>query len=145
MLTIREATIDDLAAITLLLHDLGYPATESEVKIRFENIGRHEDYRTLVAVSDGTIAGMIGMTKNYYFEHNGQYIRILVMVVGNLFRNKGIGKMLITEAEKWARAINAHTVLLNSGNRPERQDAYRFYQNIGFEIKSSGFVKKIEY
>jgi GNAT superfamily N-acetyltransferase len=145
MVVIREATLDDIAAITLLLHDLGYPASPDEVKIRFDNITNHKDYRTLLAITNGTIAGMIGMTKNYYFEHNGQYIRILVMVVGHSHRNTGIGKMLIAEAEKWARAINAHTILLNSGNRPERQGAYRFYQNLGFEIKSSGFIKKLEY
>ncbi len=144
MLTVRNATLNDVEAIQLLLDDLGYPATVEEVKTRLTNIYAHNDYKTLLAVTTlGEVAGLMGMQKNYFYEHNGSHIRVLVMVAGKEHRNKGVGNLLMAEAEKWAFEIGAKMILLNSGNRPERQYAFEFYKRIGYEIKSSGFVKMI--
>jgi len=144
MVAIRTATADDIAALTLLMDDLGYPTTLEEMKTRFGDVNGHPDYRTLVAVTEtDEIAGMIGLIKSYYFEHNGMYIRVGALVVGKDHRNKGIGKILMLEAEKWALDIGAHTILLNSGNRDERVAAFAFYEKMGYSIKSSGFVKTL--
>lgn len=143
MITIRTATIEDIYAITLLLADLGYPATADEVRLRFKNISQNSDYKTLLALAGEEVTGMIGMSKNYFYEHNGEYIRILVMVVNQTHRNEGIGRRLLQEAEDWAKEIGANAIVLNSGNRPERMGAYAFYQKMGFEIRSSGFIKKM--
>jgi GNAT superfamily N-acetyltransferase len=142
MVTIRTATTDDVPSLTLLMDDLGYTTTADEMQTRFSHINRHADYRTLVAISgNDEIAEMIGLIKSYYFEHNGMYIRVAALVVGKEHRNKGIGKILMLEAEKWALEIGAPTILLNSGNREERVAAFSFYQKMGYSIKSSGFVK----
>jgi len=142
MIPIRTASPDDVHALTSLMDDLGYPTTVDEMQTRFSNINGHPDYRTLVAIVDGDkIAGMIGLIKGYYFEHNGLYIRVAALVVGKNHQNKGIGKILMLEAEKWALDIGAHTILLNSGNRDERVAAFAFYEKLGYSIKSSGFVK----
>jgi GNAT superfamily N-acetyltransferase len=142
MVTIKNATQVDILSLALLMYDLGYPATEIEMQTRFDHISGHEDYRMLVAVTENNeVAGMIGLIKNYYFEHNGLYIRVGAMVVGKDFRNMGIGKKLMMEAENWAAEIGANSILLNSGNREERKAAHVFYQKIGYEIQSSGFVK----
>ncbi|MDQ0270565.1 hypothetical protein [Cytobacillus purgationiresistens] len=37
----------------------------------------------------------------------------------------------------------AEAIALNSGNREERKAAHQFYKDNGYEIKSSGFVKKL--
>ena len=139
----RQATMHDVAALTSLMNQLGYPTTVEEMQIRFENISLHEDYRTFVAVYNENIAGMIGFVKNIFYEKNGSYIRIVAMVVDKLYRKKGIGTQLMQRAENWALELNINTMILNSGNREERKEAHFFYQKLGFEQKSIGFVKII--
>jgi len=143
---IRDANDKDIVALTSLVSDLGYPAPEEDIKLRFENIFSRKEFRTLLAVTtDGQAAGMIGMTENYGYEHNAKYIRVLALVVGKNFRNRGIGSLLMFEAEKWAEQLDAYMIVLTSGMRDERKAAYAFYQSIGYEIKSSGFVKKLKH
>ena len=147
MISIRPATPNDVESITILLGDLGYPTNSNDVKVRMREIDQHPDYKTLLAIDDSSneVAGMIGMSKNLFYEHNGIYIRVLVMVTRKTYRQRGIGKILMLAAEQWAQEINAHTIVISSGKRPERNDAYIFYQKMGYEIKSSGFIKTLEY
>jgi GNAT superfamily N-acetyltransferase len=145
MIQTRPAGKEDIPAMIPLIFDLGYSAPADEIKVRLENILSLKEFRTLLAVTaDGQIAGMIGMTENYGYEHNAQYVRVLALVTGKDFRNKGVGKVLMMEAEKWAAEIDAYMIVLTSGLRDERKTAYAFYQHIGYEIKSSGFVKRLK-
>jgi len=141
--TIRDAKYTDLEELTALMTDLGYPTTLEEFKIRFENISAHPDYRTLIAIADGEMVGMAGLTKNIFYEMNGNYMRIAAFVVKQSSRKLGIGKLLIEAAEEWAKEQGLHTVVISSGNRAERDAAHAFYQKMGYAIKSSGFVKKL--
>jgi GNAT superfamily N-acetyltransferase len=145
MIQTRFAREEDIPEMIPLIYDLGYPAPPDEIKVRLQNILRLKEFRTLLAVTnEGKIAGMIGMTENYGYEHNAQYIRVLALVTGKDFRNMGVGKVLMMEAEKWAAEIDAYMIVLTSGLRNERKTAYAFYQHIGYEIKSSGFVKRLK-
>lgn len=144
-ITLRDANIDDATALTSLISDLGYPTSEDEIKLRFENIFRRKEFRTLLAVTEnGNAAGLIGMTENYGYEHNAKYVRVLALVVGKNFRTLGVGRILMAEAERWAVELDAYMIVLTSGLRDERKAAYAFYQRIGYEIKSSGFVKYLD-
>jgi GNAT superfamily N-acetyltransferase len=138
----REAAMTDITALTDLMNQLGYPTTKDEMNSRFTNIQHHEDYKTFVATADSQVVGMVGMTKGYFYEQNGIYVRVLALVTNTECRQHGIGKQLMEAAENWAREIGAGTILLNCGNREERKVAQQFYQKIGYQIKSSGFVKK---
>ncbi len=140
---IREAETTDLFALGELMNELGYDTTMDEMKTRFENIHNHKDYKTFIATNDTEILGMVGLSKNYAYEQNGIYVRVLALVTRSKFRQKGIGKKLMDVAEDWARTIGASTILLNCGNREEREIAQLFYKKIGYQIKSSGFIKKL--
>jgi hypothetical protein len=59
-LTIRSAEITDAAALAQLMCELGYETTKSEMQMRLERIPTDERCRTLVAVCDGEVCGMIG-------------------------------------------------------------------------------------
>ena len=96
-------------------------------------------------MEDGQAGGLIGMTENYGYEHNAKFVRVLALVVGRNYRNRGVGRILMAEAEKWATELNAYMIVLTSGLREERTAAYAFYQRLGYEIKSSGFVKKLNH
>ena len=142
-LIIRDAEPADIPALTELMNELGYNTTVDEMKTRFENIQTSKDYKTFIAITDTAISGMVGMTKNYSYEQNGIYVRVLALVTHRRFRQKGIGKKLMDVAENWAREIGAEKVLLNCGNREERAIAHLFYKKIGYQVKSSGFIKKL--
>ncbi|MEK5101035.1 GNAT family N-acetyltransferase [Cytobacillus sp. FSL M8-0252] len=140
---IREATVNDIEELTSLIEQLGYPSTIENMKTRFSNIESSPDYHTLLASYDGKIVGMIGMVKGYYYEMDGFYVRIVALVVDSNYRSKGIGKKLLENAESWARKIGATGIGLNSGSRPERENAHRFYKNMGYVEKSIGFAKNL--
>jgi GNAT superfamily N-acetyltransferase len=86
---------------------------------------------------------MIGLCTGILYNKDGLYARIIAFVVDSNYRNKGIGKLLIKEAERWARNQGADSIALNSGNRPERKDAHQFYKRMGYVEKSIGFAKSL--
>ncbi|QQK81495.1 GNAT family N-acetyltransferase [Salicibibacter cibi] len=136
---IRVATAKDVSALAELMKHLGYPTTTEEMTLRFSHIESHPDYHTLVALYNDKIVGMTGLTKSFFYELDGMYVRIAAMVVDPDYQKLGIGKELIKVAEKWANNIGANVLALNSGDRPERSNAHKFYKNMGFEDKSTGF------
>ena len=140
---IRDARVDDIEEITLLMTDLSYPASVAEMQTRFKNIFAHPDYKTILAVVNDEIVGMAGLFKGIYYEKNGNYMRILVFVVKQSSRQQGIGEFLIKASEDWALENGLHTVLINSGNRDDRKAAHIFYQKMGYVVKSSGFIKEL--
>jgi GNAT superfamily N-acetyltransferase len=142
-LIIREATAADIFELTELMNELGYDTSQKEMEARFLNIQNHPDYTTFVATIDKQVTGMVGLTKNFFYERNGIYVRVVALVINSQFRKRGIGKKLMKASEDWAKIIGADIVLLNCGNREERSIAQRFYTKLGYQVKSSGFIKKI--
>jgi GNAT superfamily N-acetyltransferase len=142
-LIIKYAIIEDIEALTLLMGDLGYPTSVIDMQARFENIAAHPDYKTIVAVLDNEVVGMAGLSKGIFYEMNGTYMRILAFVVKQGYRKMGIGRQLIAAAENWAVEQGLNTVIINSGNRDERLASHAFYGEMGYTVKSLGFVKKL--
>jgi GNAT superfamily N-acetyltransferase len=140
---IRDAKLDDVEQLAVLLAQLGYPTTAAEVRIRISNINQNPDYRTLVVTEGDRVIGLTGLVKGFWYEKNGLYVRILVFVISEDQRGRGIGKLLIKAVEDWGLEIGANSVILSSGNRDERVGAHKFYQSLGYEIKSSGFIKQL--
>lgn len=142
-LIIRDTTFADVEAIANLITQLGYPTTTEDMRARLGHISSHPDYRTIVAETANQVVGFAGLMKGWYCEHNDAYVRVLAFVVDENFRNLSVGKNMLSACEEWAATQGAKTMLLNSGNREERINAHMFYQKMGYEIKSSGFVKKL--
>lgn len=140
---IRDATATDLTALTALMNELGYPTTLEEMRDRFSKISHHPDYKTIVALVNDEVVGMAGLAKGVFYEKNGDYLRVVAFVVKQNCRGKGIGKILLTAAENRAKEQGITTVLINCGNRIEREQAHRFYHEMGYIVKSSGFVKQL--
>jgi len=143
--TIRDARESDVNQLSILITQLGYPCTPDEVLTRFNSVHNHPDYRTLVIADGGEPIAMAGLIKGFWYEKNGTYVRILAFVVDEDYRGEGIGKMLIKAIEDWAVELGVNAVVLSSGNKHERIGAHRFYQSLGYEIKSSGFIKQLSH
>ncbi|MBO9199719.1 MULTISPECIES: GNAT family N-acetyltransferase [Niastella] len=139
----RLATKEDVPALANLMNELGYPTTVAEMEQRFALLQTSTDYLTWVAICNNEVAGMIGLVRNIYFEKNGLYIRVGALVVNNAYRKIGLGKALLQKATDWAVENGITQIYLNSGNRNERIDAHAFYKHLGFEPRSTGFVKTL--
>lgn len=142
MALIRYANKRDLGDITLLMSELGYKTTEGEVTNRLSRLDSNPDYHTIVAEIDGKVVGLLGLHIGLAYEFSSCYGRIICLVVNQQFRRSGIGKQLIVRAKDIVTEQGGNAIVLNSGNRTEREDAHTFYLKNGFSAKSTGFVMK---
>jgi len=138
-LTIRVAEINDAAALAQLMCELGYETTKSEMQIRLKRIASDERYRTFVAVRESKVCGMIGTLTSPSYEHNDLGGRILALAIMSTMRRCGIGRALITTAEKDFAQRGISRLALNT--RLVREDAHKFYDSVGYERNGWRFVK----
>lgn len=142
-LQIREATPADVPTLAQLITELGYPTSADEMAVRFRAMQNEPNYQSFLAVAADETLGLIGLSKNLSWEKNGVYVRIIALVVHQSARKQGVGEQLIGAAEQWAVSVGANRLVLNCGNRPERQSAHRFYPKMGFSVVSSGYSKSL--
>ncbi|WP_214770196.1 GNAT family N-acetyltransferase [Exiguobacterium sp. s39] len=142
-MNIRSWTTDDLPQLVGLMTQLGYPAREDVLHERFSRVTRHPDYDLLVLEDDDILLGCVGLFQAQAFEHDTTYVRIVAFVVNAKHRRRGIGRHLIQVAEDWAHERGATAVLLNSGNRPEREAAHHFYNAMGYSVTSTSYSKSL--
>lgn len=141
-IALRLYQSSDCAALADLMTTLGYPTTPDEMAQRMSRL-ESSSYRTIVATSENTVVGMIGLVRNFLWEQNGCYVRIQALVVQASARRQGIGRRLMEAAERWAAELDAVFVALNCGERSEREAAHHFYKRLGFQRKSIGYIKRL--
>ena len=140
---IREAIIEDAFAIcNISCADLGYDCSCEFVSTRISNLDKGRE-KVFVAEVNGIVAGYIHAEKyqTLYFE---PMINILGLAVSSEFRRRGIGKMLLKRAERWANEVGIHKIRLNSG--ASRKEAHSFYRAMGYSNEKGQirFIKDIE-
>ena len=140
---IREATIEDAFAIcNISCADLGYDCSCEFVSTRISNLDKGRE-KVFVAEVNGIVAGYIHAEKyqTLYFE---PMINILGLAVSSEFRRRGIGRMLLKRAERWATEVGIHKIRLNSGG--SRKEAHSFYRAMGYSNEKGQirFIKDIE-
>ena len=140
---IREATIEDAFAIcNISCADLGYDCSCEFVSTRISNLDKGRE-KVFVAEVNGIVAGYVHAEKyqTLYFE---PMINILGLAVSSEFRRRGIGRMLLKRAERWANEVGIHKIRLNSG--ASRKEAHSFYRAMGYSNEKGQirFIKDIE-
>jgi GNAT superfamily N-acetyltransferase len=140
---IRHWAPTDLEALARLNTELGYPTTVEATTEQMAIIATLNNYVTAVAEVDGQVVGYVGFVNNYFWEQSGHFIRIQALVVQEACRKFGVGKQLIEYVEAHARSIGAKLLVLNCSNRESRAAAHRFYPSVGFEVKSTGYIKNL--
>ena len=140
---IREATLKDALAIcNISCADLGYDCSCEFVSTRISNLDKGRE-KVFVAEVNGIVAGYVHAEKyqTLYFE---PMINILGLAVSAEFRRRGIGRMLLKHAERWANEEGIHKIRLNSGG--SRKEAHSFYRAMGYsnEKEQIRFIKDIE-
>ena len=140
-LTIRAAEMNDAAALAQLMCELGYETMKSEMQMRLKPIATDERLRTFVAVCDGQVCGMIGTLTYPSYEHNDPSGRIVALVIKSSMRRRGIGRALITTAEKDFAQRGIRRIALNT--RLAREDAHKFYESLGYERNGWRYLKQL--
>ncbi|MBA2719896.1 MAG: GNAT family N-acetyltransferase [Chloroflexi bacterium] len=137
--TLRNATADDADRIAGLFSDEGYPAGPSDV---VERLGRFDsDFsRVVVADSGGEVLGFIAVHALPRFEHSDRIVRVVALVVDAGVRERGIGRLLMAEAERIGSEIGAAFVEVTAGRH--RPDAQHLYEELGYDASVAAYLRK---
>lgn len=125
---VREASGDDAADVAALVHELGYPLDEAAAVQRI-TLGTE---RVLVAEHDGELLGLATVATASILIYPHPVARLTALVVRASARRQGVGRRLVEETVELARQLGCEGLELTSGLRPERDDAHRFYEALGF-------------
>ena len=138
----RRAVPADAGALAGLSAELGYDASTDEARRRLERIIDSPDHEVLVAVDgSGLVVGWAHVFAAPRIESAG-FAELGGLVVAESHRRRGIGRLLIAAAEEVS--ANLGVVKLRIRSRVEREDAHRFFENLGFEnVKKQQVYEKI--
>jgi ribosomal protein S18 acetylase RimI-like enzyme len=140
-LRIRDAELSDATELAALACELGYKTTGAEMESRLVSILKDPRYKTLVALKDEKICGMIGTFSASSYLHNDLNGRIIALVVSVETRRHGIGARLIAAAEKDFAQRGITRVTLTT--RFERAEAHQFYEKLGYTRTGFRFAKNL--
>ena len=137
--TVRAATDGDADRLAVLLTDEGYPAGASDITARlarFDAIGS----TVLVAEAAGEVIGFIAMLLVPRFETAEIFARIVTLVVDAGERERGIGRLLMTEAEHAAAQAGASFLEVTAGHH--RPDARKLFELLGYDAGVATYLRK---
>ncbi len=144
-LIVREAGPEDAARVAALSGQLGYPATPEEVARRLMQIAGDPGHVVLVAelapsTRSGEVVGWIDVHEVRSVVHD-KVTEIGGLVVADGQRSRGVGRLLMQQAEQWARSRGCQAVVLRSN--VIRTWAHAFYEKLGYQvIKSQKVFRK---
>src|SRR5687768_14518961 len=125
-LSVREMHAEDSAAVAILTSQLGYPASEGDIRRRYGFISKRKDARLLVALDAGsTIVGWIHVQATYLLEADPR-AEIWGLVVAESARRLGVGRLLVRAAEDWAVMKGFRMIAVRSNLL--RVEAHAFYE-----------------
>jgi GNAT superfamily N-acetyltransferase len=127
---ICAATKQDAEAIAALSSELGYASDPKTMQSRLTSILSSTQDLLLMAVdhTDKPIAWMQAHAS--HVVESGYRVEILGLVVAASARRRGIGRALVTEAEKWAKDKSASSIVVRSNTK--RHESHAFYPALGY-------------
>jgi GNAT superfamily N-acetyltransferase len=138
-ITLRTATEADAERIAGLFTDEGYPSGPSDIVERLERFGS-EHSRVIVADNGGEVLGFVAVHALPRFEHSDRILRIMALVVDAGVRERGVGRLLMEEAERLGRDVGAAFAEVTAGHH--RPDARRLYEELGYDASVAAYFRK---
>ncbi len=130
-LKIRRARSGDAPRLAELSTQLGYPATEAQIRKRLRAIQPASHNAVLVAeAKDAGVVGWIHVSKEPMLEVDVR-AEVNGLVVADGHRSRGAGAHLLAAAEEWARKHGCKSMSVRSNVIRER--AHQFYERNGYE------------
>jgi len=128
---IRRATIKDASRLAELSGQLGYPATEAQIRQRLRSIQPASQNAVLVAeVKNAGVIGWLHVSKEPLLETEMR-AEVNGLVVAEEHRSLGAGALLLAASEAWARKHGCKSMSVRSNVIRER--AHQFYERKGYE------------
>jgi len=132
-MSIRDARLEDAAIITTLSEQLGYSLDVAQTQSNIETINKADGNVVYVAIVGDNVLGWIHTFISMRLE-SGVWAEIGGIVVDKDHRGIGIGKLLVDKTKDWCRLKNISVLKVRCNSK--RQEAHRFYENLGFaELK----------
>jgi len=129
---VRSAVAADAERIAVLAGQLGYPSTAETVLRQLPRIQAAPDQAVFIAEApDGLIVGWLHVHA-HHFVANDPRAEVGGLVVDENSRNAGIGRLLMEQAEQWARVKGYREMVLRSNVIRER--AHKFYESLGYTV-----------
>jgi GNAT superfamily N-acetyltransferase len=138
---LREPSPEDAAAIASLLDELGYRSTAEQAAERLARIAADPSTVAVVAEVEGEVAGLGALHVQNLVERDERGCEVAALVVGEKFRRRGIGELLMHALEDEARARGGKHLVLNTAHR--RADAHAFYEALGYEHTGRRYAKEL--
>src|SRR5271155_4299858 len=138
---IRQAQMGDAESLAALATQLGYPSTAAEIGARLRNILPDPAHAVFVAEAQGAGARGFAHVHATIALESGARAELLGLVTDAALRSRGMGALLVAEAERWARAKGIETLCVRCN--VVRADAHRFYERLGFQSsKTQKYFRK---
>jgi GNAT superfamily N-acetyltransferase len=137
--TVRPAASSDAERLASLLTDEGYPAGASDLAARIERFAGPES-RVLVAEAGGEAVGFVAFHLLPRFETDERFARIVALVVDPGVRERGVGRLLMTEVEAVARDEGAGFLEITAGHH--RPDARKLFESLGYDAGVADYLRK---
>lgn len=138
---LRSASLMDADDVAALLTELGYPCERGEALERISSIIDNDRQVLVVARVSGVVSGLIALDFMYYLPLGTHTCRVTALVVTPEAQGRGLGRQLLREAERRARAAGAARIELTSGS--QRADAHAFYKACGYSDGTVRFIKRL--
>jgi GNAT superfamily N-acetyltransferase len=138
-IVLRPAVDADAERIAAIFTDEGYPAGPSAIVARLARFGGPES-EVVVADRGGEVIGFIAFHALPRFEHDDVVVRILALVVDAGARERGLGHVLMAEAEQFARERGAAFVEVTAGRH--RPEARHLYESLGYDASVTAYLRK---
>jgi len=137
--TVRPATADDAERFATLLTEEGYPAGATDLAARIARYSTDES-RVLAAEASGEVIGFVAFHILPRFETDERFARIVALVVDPGVRARGIGRQLMTEAERVAKEAGASFLEVTAGHH--RPEARKLFESLGYDAGLAAYLRK---
>ena len=132
---------EDAAAVSALLGELGYEVSSRAAAERVQRLDGTGLDPTFIAGEHGRPSGLIALHHCHTIQYRSPVVRITSLLVHQPARRRGIGRMVIDHALRWAEQRGCELVELTSALN--RAEAHTFYRDLGFEAGSLRFRKSL--
>ena len=128
--------------MAVLLGELGYPTAAEDVPRRLAAI-RSQGNDVFVAVDDsGEILGLISLVRYATIHAPAPTAYIVALVVSSTARGRGVGRVLVDQAKRWAAGQGCMRLSVTSAEH--RAGAHAFYPACGMPYSGRRVSTAIE-
>jgi len=138
--SIREAKKGDAEQLATLFATLDHPIEAKAVAANLKVLEKAGEPVLVMALGRDVI-GVVGIHRTLNPHRTILIGRITVLAVVEGWRSKGIGRLLVEEAERRLTLLGCGMVEVTSADR--RGEAHGFYKHLGYERTSIRFAKPL--